>query len=210
MNLYQQLKWLTSRPPRSQIKYIVSTYINGKLSKKFYGKSLLGNFLHRLYVSLAAGVTVNFPVGSAPFDVLSALDDITGASRSIYNQYYWDISANTADASHGLVFGRGDTAVSAVDISLETICAEGTGANQLNYQTQTANQGCEVSSLTTSFILQRIAVNNSGAQINIWEIGLYFYAVAWSFILYRDVLSSADAVGDGDSYRVTLEISVTS
>jgi hypothetical protein len=108
-----------------------------------------------------------------------------------------------------LVVGTGDTAAAAANYAAETICAHGTGSGQFSYQTQTSTQGCEIDTLTTSFILQRLFVNSSGGQIDVNEICLYSKSGSYSFCLYRDVLSSADEIPDGSTYRVTLEISVT-
>ena len=209
MNLFQQIKFALSKPPRGQIKFIVTTYIDNKISKRFYGKSLVGNFLQLVYTNFAANDSTNFAASGAPFSSLSSTRDINNTLRSTYSNISFNTNGATGDASKGLVVGTGNTAAAAVDYKAETICAHGTGAGQLSYQTQTSTQGCEIDTLTTSFILQRLFVNGSGAQIDVNEICLYSKGGSYSFCLYRDVLSSADEIPNGSTYRVTLEISVT-
>jgi len=209
MNLFQRLKFALSKPPRGQIKFIVTTYIDHKISKRYYGKSLVGNFLQLLYGLFSNADSTDFPASGAPWSSLLNLKDITSTNRLCTSSTYKAVDADINQVTHGLVFGTGDTAPAAADLSLETLIANGTGAGQLSYQNQIATQGCTIVSLTTSFILQRLAVNTSGGQIDVNEIALYMQMSSYSFCIYRDVLSSADEIPNGSTYRVTLEISVT-
>jgi hypothetical protein len=209
MNLFQQIKFALSKPPRGQIKFIVTTYIDNKISKRFYGKSLTGNFLQLWYTMCAYNDSADFQASGAPWSSLTTTKDITNTSRSVYNVIAILANANPGSVASGLICGTGTTTPASADYKVETIIAHGTGAGQFSYQQQTSTQGCVIDTLTTSFILQRLFVNSSGGQIDVNEICLYTAYSSWSFCLYRDVLSSADEIPDGSTYRVTLEISVT-
>jgi hypothetical protein len=206
---WKQLKFLLSRPPKTQIKFIVTTFIDGKISNKFYGKSLVGNFLQMIYTNFANNDSADFPSSGAPFSSLTSTRNTAGTLQSTYSNISFNINVNTAQLTGGLIIGTGDTTPAAGDYCVETLIPEGTGAGQMSYQNQTATQGCEISSLTTSFILQRLFVNNSGGQIDVNEICLYTKSASYTFCIYRDVLPSSDEVPNGSTYRVTLEISVT-
>jgi hypothetical protein len=118
-------------------------------------------------------------------------------------------SAAIGATNMGIVCGSGTTTPAAADINLETLITHGSTAGKLSYQSQTSIQGCIIASLTTSFILQRLFVNSSGGQVDVNEIGWITMYSTYSYLLYRDVLSSTDEIPDGSTYRVTLEISVT-
>ena len=208
MNL-QELKFLLSRPPRNQISFIVTTFIDNKLSKKFYGKSLVGTFLQILYTMIAQNDSTHFAISGAPWSSRSTTKDIGNTNRTTYNQVMFQGNANSGVTTHGILCGSGNTAPASADIAPETLITHGATAGKLMYQDQTSTQGCEIVSLTTSFILQRLFVNSSGGQVDVNEICLQSLSSTWSFLLYRDVLSSTDEIPDGSTYRVTLEISVT-
>ena len=206
---WQQVKFLLSRPPRSQIQFVMSTYIDEKLSKKFYGKSLVGNFLQILYTQMAANDSTDFPASAAPWSSVYKSQKTSGATQSTYSVVCFTAAANTGEVNRGLILGSGTTTPAAADYTVETFIAHGTGASQISYQSQTATQGCTIVDLVTSFILQRVFINTSGGQIDVNEICLYSNQSSYIYMLYRDVLSSTDEIPDGSTYRVTLEISVT-
>jgi len=209
LNLYNQIKFALSKPPRGQIKFVVTTYIDNKISKRFYGKSLVGNFLQILYTMFNYNDTTHFPVSGAPWSSRSQSKATDGTLYTTYNALAFQVDAVAGSAGQGLNVGSGTTTPTSADYVCETLIAHGTSAGQLDYQDQTSIQGCEIDSLTTSFILQRLFVNSSGGQIDVNEINLYSYISPKSYLLYRDVLSSADEIPNGSTYRVTLEISVT-
>lgn len=209
MNLLSHIKFALSRPPRNQIKFVVTTFIGNKISQRFYGKSLVGNFLQMIYVQLAYADTTDFPVSGAPWSSATSCKDIGNTLRATFSSNYMRCNADPGSVTNGLILGTGSTAVTASDYKIETIIPHGNSANQLNYQNQGAQQGCEITDLTTAFILQRLFVNNSGGQIDVREIALYSF-LNYSFCLYRDVLPVVDEVPNTETYRVTLEISITS
>lgn len=210
MTLWKQIKFALSKPPRAQIKFIVTTYIGNNISQRFYGKSLVGNFLQLLYVQMANNDSANFVASGAPWSSVSQAKDTGNVNRTLYNILIWPVKSIGGSVNSGLICGSGTTTVTASDYKIETLIAHGNSASQLNYQAQTSSQGCEIVSLTTSFVLQRLFVNNSGGQINVNEIALYCTGSGYIICLYRDVLGVTDEIPDGETYRVTLEISVTS
>ena len=209
MTLFQQIKFALSKPPRRQIKFIVTTFIDGIISQKYYGKSLVGNFLQILYTMFGYNDSTHFVVSGAPWSSRSNSKATDGTSYSTYQALAFQIDANASQINQGIIVGSGVTAPAAADYIAETPIAEGSGAGQLNYADQTSTQGCEIVSLTTSFIIQRLMVNNSGGQVDVNEICLYGYMSPKSYLLYRDVLSSTDEIPNGSTYRVTIELSVT-
>jgi len=209
MTLFQQLKFALSKPPRGQIKFIVTTYIDGIISKRFYGKSLTGNFLQLVYLNMAQNETANFVASGSPWTSLTSCKDITGTMRAVYNQLNLKLNAAIGIDEIGIICGSGTTTPAAADYVCETPIDHGTAAGELSYQQQTSTQGCEIASLTTSFILQRLFVNNSGGQVDVNEICLNSFYSAYRFLIYRDVLVSADEIPNGSTYRVTIELSVT-
>ena len=102
---------------------------------------------------------------------------------------YTDITGAISSSSGGLVVGRGNTAVTFEDYKLETICAEGTGANQLNYQAGVAPT-VSWSAGNMEFTIQHIryANNNSAGNIDLVESGVAtdsYYA-----LVIRDVFAT--------------------
>lgn len=210
MTLIDQIKFALSRPPRSQIKFIVTTYIDGIISKRFYGKSLVGNFLQLIYVIAVQGDTTDFPASGSPWSNATQAIDTGNIKRSSATYYPFQSNANTGEVTKGLIIGTGTTPVSAADYKIETLIVHGTGSGQMQYQNQTANFGVTIVSLTSSFELQRLFVNASGSQIDVNEIAWYGFGSTYTFMLYRDVLPTSDEIPNGSTYRVTLEISITS
>jgi hypothetical protein len=210
MTLFDHVKFILSKPPRGQIKFIVTTDIDGILSKRFYGKSLVGNFLQGIYGYFNGNDTADFAASGSPWNSVNLTKTTTAGTQAFYGSTSALISANVGAVDRGLILGSGSTAVAAADYVIETLIANGTGSGQLSYQSQTAPQGCEIVSLTTSFILERLFVNNSAGNVSVNEIALYVKLSSVSTMIYRDVLSSADVIPSGSTYRVTLEISITS
>lgn len=198
-----------SNKPSIGISFLISTFINGIPSKKFYGNSLVGNFLQMLYIKLGSADTPDFAASGAPWNNVTSIKRTTGALYSFHTIPQFPINADPADVTHGLLFGQGTTAAAPADYVMETLIDEGTGTDEFNYGNQTATQGCVIASQVTSFILQRIAVNNSGAAVDVTEIILQCDYSSITWIIFRDVFSPADEVPDGSDYRVTLEISIT-
>lgn len=120
------------------------------------------------------------------------------------------VNAAAADYLFGIVVGRGSTAVTISDYWLQTICLEGSGTNEVNYQAVSLTAPSVVGS-SCSFTVTRSAINTSGATITIAEIGLIGKGTStpYYFLLVRDVLVSTIDVPDGGAITVVYTIKVT-
>lgn len=208
MRLPFKLETALNKILKPQIVTIVTTEINGKLSQKIYGKSLVANFLQMIYNHFNQN-DLDFAVPAAPFtartnfgvNFLNAV--ITTANPTI------SINAATTDNRLGIILGTGNAAPVPGDYKLQTIIASGAGAGALNYQAQTAPTGTTIAGQNTSFVLERLFTNTSGAAIGVNEIGLACYVSPNSFLLYRDVLPATDSVPNLGTYRVSITFQIT-
>ena len=130
--------------------------------------------------------------------------------------YVCSMRGSTAEATRGIVIGRGTTAESFTQYSLATALAHGYGTNQACFQLQdpyTVSYNAGTKTMTAKH--SRIYNNNSDSDITLTETGLYgtsFYASAYSRTSYmtcRDLLSPAETFTDKAQLRVTYEISLT-
>lgn len=121
----------------------------------------------------------------------------------------------TAEATRGIVIGRGTTAESFTQFSLATALAHGYGTNQACFQLQdqyTVSYNAGTKTMTAKH--SRVYNNNSDSDITLTETGLYgtsFAASAYSRASYmtcRDLLSPAETFKDKAQLRVTYEISL--
>ena len=139
------------------------------------------------------------------------IKDYAGVNQTpgpVYGFVRMDAGAN--DASHGIVCGTGDTAVTNVDYQLETQIAEGAGAGQLNHGSQ-AFTAAAVVGTNVDWVLTRAFTNNSGGAITIKEIGLYTWNVDFSygFCMVRDVLSTPKEVPDTEIATIQYTVRTT-
>ena len=116
------------------------------------------------------------------------------------------------DPSTGISIGRGDTAESFDGYALALPCAEGTGANQLNYLAgEAVIRAYDAPSKTLSATHKRYANNNSPGTITVKEIGLIAYAVkgtTFPALMCRDVLVSPVDVPASGQILVTYTVSL--
>jgi hypothetical protein len=112
--------------------------------------------------------------------------NIAGAVAT--NANYGQLQGDLGSTSYGSVVGRGNTAVTFDDYKLETLCAEGTGANQLNYQAGVAPT-VSWSAGNMEFTIQyiRYANNNSAGNIDLVESGVVQYN---NKLIIRDVFAT--------------------
>ena len=193
---------------KSQLSTIVELKIDNKLKKRFYGKSLLANFLQYIY-STAANLSSNFAASTTPFVDNYRLLNTTGGYMNA-NYSYIQLDA-TLGETNGIYFGTGTTPPSPGDYVVETPIGNGTSAGQLNYYQMTAIQGVNVSGNTSSFVLQRIAVNNSGVDITINEVGIYgkLSDPGYVYLFFRDIISGGLLVPDTSTVTITITFSIT-
>ena len=112
--------------------------------------------------------------------------DVVGAIRA---------HAASGDINHGIVAGIGAGAESFDDYAMSSICAEGSGANQLHYVLEEQPVlSWDAGTRTLTITHRRYMNNNSSAMINVTEIGIIANgAVAGGsgrkFMTARDVLT---------------------
>lgn len=84
----------------------------------------------------------------------------------------WDAMALESDDTYGIVVGTGNSAVSNDDSALDTKVAQGAGTGNLQYGPMILDD-VTVDGNVTTLILKRFMTNASGADITIYEVGLY-------------------------------------
>lgn len=124
----------------------------------------------------------------------SAAATTAGIRVSASGQHAWGAAAS---AAVGIVIGTNDAAESFDHHAMQTICSEGTGANQLNYLAMSApSASYDAESKKLTQVISRNIVNNSPAAINISEIGMYYglqvgnatTATITQFLVARDLV----------------------
>lgn len=115
--------------------------------------------------------------------------------------------------TQGIVVGTGNIAESFEHYALNAKCANGNGAGQLSYTSESVGAmtyDAPTKKLTTTLI--RIFNNNSGASIIITEVGWYiklFVSAYNFFMLSRDLLASSVEVLNAGQLTVTQTIELT-
>lgn len=191
---------------KPQIISIVEIYLNDKKIHRFYGKSLTANFLQHLWN--------RFSQGDANFQIGTFCDSLGRAGRNTSNTQItttptFQTNAAVGGVTSGIILGSGSTTPTPADFVIETLISNGSGAGQLNYQQQTGVQGVQVSGANTSFVFQRLFVNNSAGNVSVRELGLYTFTGGSSFLIYRDVLPATDVIPSLGSYRVSITFQIT-
>lgn len=122
-----------------------------------------------------------------------------------------------ADATNGVVVGTGTAAENFEDFALGSRCAEGTGSNQFNYQTQQpGTPSYNSGSLTWTNTLTRQMNNNGSGTIVVGEVGIYAKC-NWDtsfrtndiFMIERSLLGATVSVLAGGLLTVTYSVTCT-
>lgn len=113
--------------------------------------------------------------------------------------------AGAGATSYGIRIGTSTAAVDISQYTLEAPIAQGTGSGQMEHQAQTWTWVGVVGNVC-SFKTERVIVNNSGAQINVREAGIYMAVyrcpTSGTYIMAcRDLISQN--VPNGGSITVT-------
>ena len=128
--------------------------------REFESKSLLLNF--------------SCILSSAIGGIYITMVDVNNNSGGI-NTYSFALPYCKATGSAvypGICFGTGGTAAAPANHVLQTLIAHGNSSGQLAYSAHTFPQGVTTAGNATSFIIGRLATNNSGGTINVTEMGL--------------------------------------
>ena len=175
--------------------------------------SFVSNFLSILYALWGLGTQTAEDTGGT----LITINTTASTSGA-----YMSVNAGSGVELYGIVVGSGSQTVSAGIFKLAAQIPHGTGPGQLYYQTTQAGS-LTVSGSTTTFTFSRTFVNNSGAAINITEIGVILYVSGWNmtvttsgatqsadyFLIIYDVPSSTITVPNGGSVTITYTIEVS-
>lgn len=188
---------------------IVETFIDGKPSKKFYGKSLTGNFIQWLYAHNSQN--------DAAFQLSPSINNTrtsgwridTGAATGGLQSMDLDITAGAGIVNQGMVLGSDVVVVTPSNFSVGTLINSGVGAGQIVYNTQVSIQGNTIVGQNTSFILQRTFSNNSGGNITVQAIAIYCNETTGGFMYYLDSVAPADVIANGQVYTVQITFQIT-
>ena len=183
-------------------------FLENKVVNEFFCESLTTNFLTFLYNQFRANTIGDFLTNDSPY--LANYGKNTAGTLVSGAGNYFNLTAPSSDVNFGIVFGIGTNTVTPQDYALSNKILSGTSVGQLSYQQQTAIQGCKVVGNKTNFILQRIAVNNSGASIVISEIGIIAKVGTTTtyLLILRDLISPAVTVLDGQTVTAQFEFSI--
>jgi len=166
--------------------------------------SFLPNFMGMLYSQLNAPYGGSGTRGSGP--TTSGANQIFIDDYGAYASDEWlTTNGGSGDASYGIQVGTGTAANSTSTYALASQIANGTGSGQLSY----GSNSYSWSAGTTSTIVIRSFINNSGGSITVSEVGLVWESNGYDFIMIRDVLSSSVTIANGVSFVAQYNISIT-
>jgi len=150
-----------------------------------------------------------------------------GSAYGYYNSTNWceatvfSINADDDDDSYGIVVGQGTTPPTPDDYTMQSKIAHGTGSGQLDYGPHTFLD-VVVNDNESSFKVSRVFTNNSGAVVNVQELGIIVYQYIYfrvsntikasneiKFLILRDVLGSPVSVPDGATLTVRYTFKVS-
>jgi hypothetical protein len=188
---------------------VVETFIDNKKQKKFYGKSLTGNFLQWLYGSINNGdadfLGSNLGIALNNNQVRRA---DTGAA-TVLSTAGIQLDANANTNAKGIVLSDDVTAITPASFNIGTLIANGNGANQLIHSAGFSIQGCQITGANTSFVLERNFDNQSAGNVSVQKIGLWNGATTGGFLWYADAVSPADIIPSGSVYTVRITFTIT-
>jgi hypothetical protein len=180
--------------------------------RKFYGKSLTGNFLAWVYLNFHDNDS-NFDFNDISWDGTGGtnrgtllLD--TGSYSAITANRVYEIKEGANDDTWGMLIGTGTTPQDVQDYDIETLIPTGTGAGEMTYGAQGSIQGMKVVSQTASFVLNRLFTNNSGSPIDVTELVIKGYGTGATWLIYRDVFSAV-TVEDGETLNAKITFATT-
>lgn len=195
-------------PPKGFINLTVLDKDGQEIERhEMLSKSWTRNFYNSIFLTMFRK-TINSE-GSAFGDGTLMIKDTAGSAYDVnYNGYPYDIVGSAGSAVKGIVVGSGNTAESFGSYALTSKIANGTGAGQLSYA---AGEAFDLtwSSGTREFSLlaRRYFNNNSGAAIDVNEVGWYAdYIYDGSYVknlmLNRDLLPSTLSIPNGGRLKV--------
>jgi hypothetical protein len=135
-------------------------------------------------------------------------------NNAMFSRYYsqagYGYYNNNNNNNFGVVLGTGNTAFDLDDYKLDTIIAHGNSATQLYYNAQVAPVTTYSGDpdFTQNILYKRVFNNNSGATIEVKEVGLIWYNSGGfaTVLMSRDVLDTPAVVLNGAQLTVTVSI----
>lgn len=192
---------------KPQLVSIIETRIDGRKSKKFYGKSLVANFLQNIYANFNQTST-NFADPPAIYLNRFSSKNTVNANVSV-NSHFGRIDGGAGALNRGIILGTGTTAPAPSNFSIETIINHGSGAGQLNYGAQQGIMGTTITGSLTEFTINRTYNNNSGGSITVNECAIYADYGGSVICIYRDLISPGDTINNGQVYDVLITFQIT-
>lgn len=172
-------------------------------------RSFNANFLQQIYAKMAYA-SVNFSNSQAPFSSNQTWARASdGTQVNNYNAAtVFEIDAAIAVTTHGIILSTDTGTPAPLDYAMPSKIANGTGAGQLLYQVQ-GGTGLVVSANQSQISLFRTFINNSGATVTVNKFFLATYNTANYVMILTEKLSSAENILDGQTYSVTIYITIT-
>jgi hypothetical protein len=207
---FQKLKELANELfiPVPEVFYTIKIQNPGAEEKIIKSRShtWVRNFYNVLFAMVS---NVSSAAGSYGAGYIVSQSTSGGNITSGFYNVFYDLIYPGA-TSYGIVVGSSATAYSFEHIALQTRIAHGTGSGQLSHVDMTEQTPVYTSGTKTwNQIIRRQFNNNSGASIDVNEIGMYFYNTLASIMLCRDVLSSTVAVANSGQLTVEYETQLT-
>jgi hypothetical protein len=194
---------------KPQIVTIVETFIDGKPSKKFYGKSLVANWLQFLYAQLNAN-SGGYQNSMAPYNNQIGVQRAdTGAIANVGSLNPMNSHGGLNVVNEGIILGSAVVVPTPASFNVGTVITSGVGANQLQYLVQTSIQGVEATGQNSSFILSRSYNNASGGNVTVNAIAIYSKVTTNPYMLYLDSVTPSDVIGNGELYTVNITFQIT-
>jgi hypothetical protein len=133
-------------------------------------------------------------------NVQAIIPDTGGTSRTDYLLPI-RLTAGAGVTTYGIVVGSSDTPVTRDDYKLGSQIAHGNATGQLMYGAMSFDAPVAYG---TGYLFRamRVFTNNSGADVTVKEIGIYFYDTNYYYCMIRDVLSTPVTIPNGYSWTV--------
>jgi hypothetical protein len=156
-----------------------------------------GNWQVRGMSDMLFAMVSNVTNTNGAINISGALATITPGTTT------FSISAGSGVVTSGIIVGRGSNAVTISDYALQTPCANGTGANQVQYAALTTTAPA-TSGTSRQFTVVRVLTGNTNGTVSVTEIGLY----SGSICIDRQLNSFSLAVSPATK-TITYTITVT-
>jgi hypothetical protein len=176
------------------------------------------SFTRNYYNSAAWNAILSNTLGAAAFgDGSFYMKRYSGVAVAFQPAYpgAWSAEGLAADTTTGILVGSNATAESIEDYALNTLIAEGIGAEQLNYSATIGWMSWNALILTSTSHHQRFIANNGASNVIVRECGLVktlhsaSTATYVTYLLIRDVLATPITIAPGEGMLITYNLGST-